>query len=294
MSNLGTKIFIIVLCVTVLLPSASALVFAQSDSYQVLAPLPGTTDASGKTTLNTYLPGIFNLAIGISVAFVLLNLVFGGFQYMSSDAFQKKEEGKNRIQNSIKGFILVVGAYLILYTVNPKLLELNLTLETVEVPATGGRVTLGGELSAGTGKILPGYKLTDEEVALDAKMREDLKNNYGITVNAPACKDGGTSGCTNIVGMTPTTFKGVTDLKKACNCSILITGGTEGGHASHGPSRAPLDLSFDSNLEKYILANQKGPVIMVQGGKYPQYTSSIGNRNATFVKESDHWHVVFE
>ncbi len=133
-----------------LLPKFVPVTEAQTrDTYQVLAPLPGTYDtASGKTDLQRYLPGLFNFAIGISAAFVLLNLVFGGFQWMSSDAFTKKEEGKKRIENSLKGILLVAGAWIILYTISPKLLDVKLDIESVNIPSpsapAGGGAGGGG------------------------------------------------------------------------------------------------------------------------------------------------------
>ena len=147
-------IFFFILGCFLVLPSQTK---AEDKPYTLLAPLPclggsGTPGTEGynpdcgtyanQTTLEKYIPGVFNLAIGISAAFVLLNLVFGGFQYMSSDAFTKKEEGIKRIENSIKGLLLVVGAWLILYTINPKLLNVSLSIETIETPAGGG-ITAG-------------------------------------------------------------------------------------------------------------------------------------------------------
>lgn len=124
--------------------------------YTVLAPLPGTTKADSlKTDLPTYLPGIFNLAIGLSAAFAVFMIVLGGFQYMSTDALQKKQDGKQRIQNAIYGLFLVIGAWLILYTINPNLLKLDLNIESVSIsPATtGGGGTL---IPTSTGGVNPG------------------------------------------------------------------------------------------------------------------------------------------
>ena len=123
------------------------------DEYTVLAPLPGTTDCGDniadpgydpgtfecKTTLEKYLPGLFNLLIGLAAVFAVLMIVIGGIQYMSSDALSGKEDGKTRIWNAVKGLVLVIGAWLILYTVNPNLLNLNLNVAPVTItPPPGG------------------------------------------------------------------------------------------------------------------------------------------------------------
>lgn len=111
-------------------------VYAQDNSYTVLAPLPGTTQGNCppgatdcKTSLTEYLPGVFNLAIGLSAAFAVLMIVIGGFQYISTDAIQGKQAGKERIKNAVLGLVLVISAWLILATINPKLLEINLNIE---------------------------------------------------------------------------------------------------------------------------------------------------------------------
>lgn len=119
--------------------------FATSHEYTVLAPLPGTTScadnnlgANCKTTLEKYLPGIFKLAIGLSAVAAVLMIVIGGLQYMSTDAIMKKEDGKKRIQNAIYGLVLVIGAWLILNTVNPNLLKLNLKIDDITTTAPAG------------------------------------------------------------------------------------------------------------------------------------------------------------
>jgi hypothetical protein len=246
--------------------------------------------------LEKYLPGLFNLAIGLAAAFAVLMIVWGGVQYMTTDAVLGKSAGKERIKNAIWGLVLVISAWLILYTINPNLLTLNLNIEKVTTSAPAG-VTLGGELSAGTGAVLPWYPLSPEQVAMNKTVMDELKK-YGVGVNAGPCTtQGQTSGCTNLVGMLDSTFRGVTDLKKACGdkCIIEISGGTEGGHASHGPGEPPVDLRTGTNLDKYIL-DKKNEVVApyVKPGLGTVYTVRVGNRNATFLNEGTHWHVVFE
>jgi hypothetical protein len=279
--------------VAFLLPVLS---FAQNNGeYQVLAPLPGVGEnAGGTTTLQDYVPAMFNLLIGLAAVAAVLMIVIGGFQYISSDAIQGKSAGKDRIKNSILGLILVISAWLILYTVNPNLLRINLNIE--QVTAGGPKVTLGGTLSAGTGQKLPGYAMDDGQIAFDKAIRDQLYSDSGgkITVNAGPCTTGQTSGCTNLNDLPVTTVTGLEDLQKECGCSLTISGGTEGGHASHGPNLPPVDLRFNSALDGYILDNQVSTVQQTPLG--PIYTSKVGDRNATFLKESNppHWHVVFE
>lgn len=295
MKNLKNIIFsfsiIAVASVSVLLAMPAA---AEDMSYTLLAPLPGlTTTLSDNNILGTYVPAIFKLAVGISITIAVLMVVIGGFQYMSSDALMKKEEGKKRIQNSISALLLILFAWLILYTINPNLIKMDLDIKPATTVPTG--VTLGGELSAGTGGVLAGYTLTQEQIDLNNKMRADLLNQYGIKTNAGPCANGETSGCTNLVGMPTTTYTGLINLDSICpDCNIMITGGTEGGHASHGPNRAPVDLGFDTNLNNFVTDQNNQIAAVQQTSLGPLYTIKIGDRKATFLKESTHWHVVFQ
>lgn len=302
--------------VIIVLPTVKAMAAGASDSwdasaptnsneYTVLAPLPGTTlsdcppgSTDCKTTLQKYLPGVFNLAIGLSAAFAVLMIVIGGFQYMSTDAIQGKSNGKQRIKNAIYGLVLVIGAWLILYTINPNLLELNLNIQKVATIAGPTGVTLGGELSAGTGSVHEGYSLSQDQVNTDTAMRNDLLDNYDITVNAPPCTNSATSGCTNLVGLPNAAYSGVKELEKDCgDCGIMITGGTEGGHASHGPNLPVLDLSTNNTeLNAFIKDPNNWSNSVQQTTLGNVYTVKLSDgRNATFLQESSpaHWHVVF-
>lgn len=120
--------------------------------YTVLSPLPGTTegecknagDPGCKTNLKTYIEGLFKLLLGLSVVFVVINFIIGGFQYITSAAMPGKKDGKERIINSIKGLVLVVGAWIILNTINPALLKVDLTIESNEIKsnAVGGSLDI--------------------------------------------------------------------------------------------------------------------------------------------------------
>jgi len=148
MKKIILKIGILAVLAIVVLPTLQVL--AQSNEYTVLAPLPGVGDEGGTTTLAKYIPAIFNLAIGLSAAFAVLMIVIGGFQYITTDAILGKQQGIERIKNSVFGLVLVISAWLILYTINPKLLELNLNIEPVTVTAPpGGEAGPSGNFDPG-------------------------------------------------------------------------------------------------------------------------------------------------
>ncbi len=87
-------------------------------------------------------------------------------------------------------------------------------------------------------------------------LRETLvKNTNGkITVNNPPCTGGNTKGCTNLAGLPPETVQMLLRLVNLCSCSIVITGGTEPGHQTHGINKRPVDLRLVDGdaLDLYI------------------------------------------
>lgn len=109
--------------------------------YELLAPIPcvgGDCDSLAKETdLSKYIPGLFKLLVGLSAVAAVLMIVFGGFEYMSSDALMKKEAGKERMKNAIFGLIFVISAWLILNTINPKILNFDLNIENIQVKDKG-------------------------------------------------------------------------------------------------------------------------------------------------------------
>lgn len=283
------------------------------DDYTVLAPIPCTTtgDAnctnSGTTaTLQSYLPGAFRLAIGLSAVLAFIVITYGGILYATSDAISGKETGREYITNAVVGLLLVIGAWAILYTINPKMLEFNLTLPVPKLQEASNYVSIVKELS---GPVVAGYALNSTQLAENQKVKDALWNSNPdgtkkISVNHDACSSGQTKDCTNLVGLPDNAINGVEQLNKDCNCAIKITGGTEGGHVSHGPGKAALDLNKSAELDQYIKSHASpNPVTVANLGTiYKVNMGTAANpKIVDFVDESAsapgssgaHWHVKF-
>lgn len=118
---------------------AHTSVLAQTE-YKLLAPLPLSGAGSvptEKTTAKSYIQGIFTLIIAVAGGLAVVQIIFGGIKYMSTDAFEGKSEAKTTIQNAIWGLLLAVSAWLILFTINPKLVDFNLKIPVQEVKTSG-------------------------------------------------------------------------------------------------------------------------------------------------------------
>ena len=294
MRKLIRNIFIVTL---ITLSFVGGRTFAQTDTtgdYVTLAPLPNTTENCGAdvkvgdactTTLQKYLPAVFNLSIGIAAVMAFVMITFGGITYVVSDSISGKADGRKYIENALYGLVLVIGAYAILYTINPAILEFNLNLKKPNV-ITEPTVTAGG---------VTGTAMTSAELSDDQTVRSQL---VGVSVNHSPCTQGETQGCTNLNGLPSPAISGVNSLAATCSCAVTITGGTEGGHATHGAGAAVVDLSPTSSLNSFLSktnpqasnpTGQPSPTVVKYGGATYTYENQGDNGRAN----APHWHVSF-
>lgn len=242
--------------IIVMICSVSTTIYAAEGDYTVLAPLPGIGETDdGKTNLQTYLPAVFSLAIGIAAAMAFVMITLGGVTYATSDAVFQKSQGKEWITNAIWGLVLVIGAWVILNTINPQILKFDLSLERpkIEYPTP---TAIPGVPRIGGGGVRSGYVMTPAQIADDARVRSGLSP---LTINRTSpCQNGETTGCTNLNDLPPQVIPTLKYLQGKCSCAIEITGGTEGGHVQHGPGQPVVDLADNAGLRKYIEDNSKG------------------------------------
>ncbi len=124
---MNPRILMIMLLLT--LPS---VVFGQGESklqqYQPLAVgIPGVTDtANAHPTLVQYLNALFSFLIAIAAVLAVLRIVVAGFSYMTTDAWGSKEEALGTIRAVLIGLIVLILSVVILRTINPDLLRLDI------------------------------------------------------------------------------------------------------------------------------------------------------------------------
>ncbi len=128
---------------------------AQS-TYTLLEPLPTITETGASVmgkeiNLNDYINYAINLLIAISAAAAVFMIVWGGLLYMTTDSWNGKSDGKEKVTNAIIGLLMVLSTYIILKTVNPALVAIpdtlvpELKLDTSRADALYSR--LQGELA---------------------------------------------------------------------------------------------------------------------------------------------------
>ncbi|PPJ49929.1 hypothetical protein CBER1_04653 [Cercospora berteroae] len=119
-----------------------------------------------------------------------------------------------------------------------------------------------------------------------------MTSGAGITSSSSGgCTTKSNPRCTSYDGLLSGTVDGAITLKGACGCTLVITGGTETGHAggtySHG-NGYKLDFRKNTALNNYITSRFER--IGNRGDGYPQWRAASGN---IYCDEGDHWDVLY-
>ncbi len=101
---------------------------AQVEGKTVYCPLEpqafaGFANSSSPGDLGAFLSSAFQFGLAIAAALAIIMIVWGGVEIMLSESLFKKEDGHKKIQDAIWGLILALVSWLILYTINPQILN---------------------------------------------------------------------------------------------------------------------------------------------------------------------------
>jgi len=100
---------------------------ASTTSAQEFIELAGIPYVStGKIdSLGDYVDALYKASISIAAFLAVVKIIFAGVKYMLSDIVPTKEAAKKDIWGALIGLLIVVGAVLILNTINPQLSNLD-------------------------------------------------------------------------------------------------------------------------------------------------------------------------
>ncbi|MEI7480244.1 MAG: pilin [bacterium] len=153
-------------------------------SYKPLTDIPGiprNTDGTIATNLAGFLRAIFNLMIGIAVLLAVIFIFWGGFQYATSEALGVKASAKKDIENALYGLGMALASWLLLYTIDPHLISLNITSVTQDTTsALAGKF---GDYSAADAALIKQARMTQSasKAELDAATLAADTNQAKIT-----------------------------------------------------------------------------------------------------------------
>jgi hypothetical protein len=95
-------------------------------TYQPLVPNAFGTTLTNTTSLGQFLSQAFQFGLALAAALAVVMIVWGGVEIMLSESVFKKEDGRKKIWDAIWGLGLALVSWLILYTINPDILNFKL------------------------------------------------------------------------------------------------------------------------------------------------------------------------
>jgi hypothetical protein len=197
--NLYSKKIILVLVLCCIATSVLSFAFsysqpkvASAQEYTLLEPIP-CIDENGKACglkdkadLSDYLGYLFRLMIALAVFFAVVVISWAGFEYMTTEAITGKSDARNRIQNAVLGLLLALCSYLILKTIDPRLIEINTTIPPLTYTKVDFSKQLTQQLVSQRAAELSVIRDKEKQIEINnqriAEIEEIIKNNfYGLT-----------------------------------------------------------------------------------------------------------------
>jgi len=253
-------------------------------NYTLLEKIPFFPDQNG-ADLPGYVKALYKIALIIVTLSAVLMISVGGFMYLTSAGnTSSMGTAKGIIFDSIIGLVIALCAWLILFVINPDLVNINITsfapISVTAPPIGGGPIvpTQPGDL----------YTHAQAVAALSAA---------GISTSSSGnCSDQNNKSCTSLEGIPKSTINKVIALKTNSGCNFNVTGGTEVGHASHGSSRPIVDISQNSCLSNYLQKERTTGIIGSKDG-ITKICATSGMQavayNCSTIEAANHFHVAF-
>jgi uncharacterized membrane protein YeaQ/YmgE (transglycosylase-associated protein family) len=181
-----------------------------NSTYTLLEPLPCIASAGSNctssspptTTINiqTYIVYIFKLMIALAVFAAVVMCIIGGFEYMLTDSVSKKLDAKGTIKNAVLGLAGALCSWLILYTINPNLVnvslvtvpKLNVSTTTIDLTPTNINSSTDTKVAAMAAAGVA------QDNALQAQVDTDQKNENNLFDQYNACTPPGSSACQDL------------------------------------------------------------------------------------------------
>lgn len=156
-------------------------VFASSPEYLLEVPLGTTTSITG---FNEYIKIIYRFGIGLIALIALFLIVFNGVNWiLAGGNDQRIGEAKKGIIGAVIGLIIALSSFLILNTINPKLVS----LDEMQVPLIQLQEVLSGTIEPcyktfiGQDPYEDSYTTPSGRVVDLNTACEDAANAYGIS-----------------------------------------------------------------------------------------------------------------
>jgi len=252
---------------------------------------------------------VVNFFITLLTIAATIMFVMAGFKLVTSGGdTSARQSAKNMFVAILIGFIIVLSAWLLVDTVLKTLtqddsgqglgLEAWTTIEcggitntktkndntyNADVDSSAPGLCVGATCSGDQGDGLRGS--VDTGGGLSDTAARSVLSSSGVTVweSGP--------GNTSLEGINTATLNEVVNLKSACNCNVVVTGGTEAGFHADGQysheNGYKIDVDDSNDVTSYITNNYTYTGVRSDGATL--YQSPGGT---VYAKEGNHWDIL--
>jgi hypothetical protein len=174
-------IFLLFLMIYIIFP---AIAFAEENL--VFLTEGGVPGISSNSNFNDFLNASFKIGLAVAATLAVVMITVGGFEYMGSESVFSKTAGRERIQNAIIGLLIALLIWIILYTINPNLLNFNINIEKPTTNQNASNILGndinnaskgGASLEAGTGASKRATSIREAGDEAYNKAKEDGKTD---------------------------------------------------------------------------------------------------------------------
>jgi hypothetical protein len=102
--------------------------FANGEPLTGFSWLVGIPGLEGESNFNEYINALYALAISLAALIAVVKIIIAGAKYMMSDIVSSKSAAKEDIRNALIGLLIIIGAVIILNTVNSNLTNVNVNM----------------------------------------------------------------------------------------------------------------------------------------------------------------------
>ena len=240
----------------------------QIDINNVVPDIASPQSVGGRAGVINWIQAFYQFSLIAGVFLAVGVITWAGLKYaLAAGNPSGQSDARDQILQALLGLILLFGAYIVLYTINPNLV--NLKLDTLS------------DVRVGTPPALPGG-CTD--CYADDLSRTILGNN-GIKVNAGEPR-------TSVAGLRQLTLNEALSIKAKCDCNIEITAGTErDSHSDNGTythvNGYKIDVAPNDKLDVYIA----GSFDYIGERKSDGALLYRAPSGTVYARELDHWDI---
>ena len=101
--------------------------------YVPLAPIPGLTQGATADSggLAMFFNNLYKYLVGLAAALAVIMIIWGGVEIATVESVSGKSEGKERIQQALLGLVLVLSPVLVFSIINPAILNLSVSIPSL-------------------------------------------------------------------------------------------------------------------------------------------------------------------